>query len=155
MAGTAPTRSTNRAILASGSMWLSDQIPMSPGVMRPCAVTAVASVNTRPAPPTARLPRWTRCQSLAKPSSLEYWHIGETAIRLRRTTPRMEMGSKRVDFDVMSAPFYSERFRAGGTIPVMNLTMDTPPDFSFHETAHSHGWRHLHPFGWDEDSRTL
>ena len=27
--------------------------------------TAVASARTRPAPPTARLPRWTRCQSVA------------------------------------------------------------------------------------------
>ena len=35
-------------------------------------VTAVASVNTSPAPPMARLPRWTRCQSLARPSTLEY-----------------------------------------------------------------------------------
>src|ERR1039458_892508 len=40
--------------------------------MRPRGSMAAASVITRPAPPTARLPRCTRCQSLAKPSSLEY-----------------------------------------------------------------------------------
>ena len=49
-------------------MCASFQIPRSSGLMRPSGVTPVASVNTRPAPPTARLPRCTRCQSLAKPS---------------------------------------------------------------------------------------
>ena len=39
--------------------------------------------KTSPAPPTARLPRWTRCQSSANPSTEEYWHMGETTIRLR------------------------------------------------------------------------
>ena len=29
----------------------------------------------RPGPPWARLPRCTRCQSLAKPSTDEYWHM--------------------------------------------------------------------------------
>src|ERR1019366_4690436 len=48
------------------------QMPRSAAVMRPSASTAVASVITRPAPPTARQPRWTTCQSVAKPSSLEY-----------------------------------------------------------------------------------
>ena len=33
---------------------------------------AAASIITKPAPPTARLPRWTRCQSLANPSAQEY-----------------------------------------------------------------------------------
>ena len=28
------------------------------------------------APPMARAPRWTRCQSVAKPSTLAYWHMG-------------------------------------------------------------------------------
>src|SRR5712691_3136442 len=70
-------------------------MPRSPGVMRPCAVTAVASVITSPAPPTARDPRCTRCQSWANPSSLEYSHMGETAMRLRRVTPRIVSGEKR------------------------------------------------------------
>src|SRR5260221_1476287 len=64
--------------------------------MRPCAVTAVASVITSPAPPTARDPRCTRCQSWANPSSLEYSHMGETAMRLRRVTPRIVSGEKRL-----------------------------------------------------------
>ena len=65
--------------------------------MRPSAVTAAASVRTSPAPPTARLPRLTRCQSLANPSVDEYWHIGETAMRFLKVTPRSEYGSKRWD----------------------------------------------------------
>ncbi len=48
----------------------------------PSGNTAVASTITRPAPPTARLPRCTRCQSLARPSCAEYWHMGDTAMRL-------------------------------------------------------------------------
>src|SRR3954471_17528522 len=63
--------------------------------MRPSAVTAVASVITSAAPPTARLPRCTRCQSLAKPSSLEYSHMGETAMRLGRVMPRIVSGENR------------------------------------------------------------
>ena len=50
---------------------------------------------TRPAPPWARLPRWTMCQSLAKPSWAEYWHIGETPMRLANATERSWKGEKR------------------------------------------------------------
>src|ERR1700722_3269364 len=57
--------------------------------MRASGNTAVASVKTSAAPPTARLPRCTRCQSVAKPSVLEYWHIGETMMRLRSRTSRI------------------------------------------------------------------
>ena len=39
--------------------------------MRPSGVTAVASTITIPAPPTARLPKWTICQSFGMPSSAE------------------------------------------------------------------------------------
>src|ERR1700712_4457930 len=68
---------------------------MSAGQPRPSRVTAVASTTTSAAPPTARLPRWTRCQSLAIPSSALYWHIGETAMRLRNVTPRRVNGGRR------------------------------------------------------------
>src|SRR5258705_10682331 len=56
--------------------------------MRPSAVPAGASVITSAAAPTAREPRWTRCQSLANPSWLEYWHIGETTMRWGSVRPR-------------------------------------------------------------------
>ena len=65
IAGTAPCALMNRAIRASGSMCLSSQMPMSSGEIRPRASTAVASTITMPAPPTAREPRCTRCQSFA------------------------------------------------------------------------------------------
>src|SRR6184192_3374553 len=70
-------------------------MPRSSGLMRPSGETAVASVNTSAAPPTARLPRWTKCQSLAKPSTLEYSHIGETMMRLERVRPLRASESKR------------------------------------------------------------
>src|SRR3977135_1114657 len=62
--------------------------------MRPSAVTADASVITSAAPPTARDPRCTRCQSDANPSVLEYWHIGDTTTRWGSVRPRVTNGSK-------------------------------------------------------------
>src|SRR5690242_18411132 len=70
-------------------------MPVSPWVMRPRASTAVASMNTIPAPPCANLPRCTTCQSVTCPSSAEYWHIGETTMRFFAVTVRSRMGSKR------------------------------------------------------------
>ncbi len=69
------------------------QMPVSAGEMRPSGLTAVASVSTSPAPPTARLPRCTRCQSLGRPSTLEYSHMGDTKMRFRNSTPRIVSGS--------------------------------------------------------------
>ena len=42
--------------------------------------TAVASTTTSPTPPAARLPRCTRCQSVATPSSAMYWRIVDRAM---------------------------------------------------------------------------
>ena len=80
-------------------MCSSFQMPKSAGVMRASGLTAAASVMTRPAPPTARLPRWTRCQSLAKPSVEEYSHMGETAMRLGMVRARRVRGAKRRFWD--------------------------------------------------------
>ena len=93
--GTAPPASISRAILAHASAWASFQIPVSPGEIRPSRTTAVASVKTSDAPPTARLPRCTSCQLFGIPSSAEYWHIGETTIRFRNVTERCVNGVKR------------------------------------------------------------
>jgi hypothetical protein len=60
--------------------------------MRPSGDTSVISVITRPAPPMARLPRCTRCQSSMVPSSAEYWHIGETTTRFSSTSSRSLSG---------------------------------------------------------------
>ncbi len=68
------------------------QMPASWGVMRPSGTTAAASVITRPAPPRAKEPRCTRCQSSGRPSTEEYWHIGATQTRLRTVTPRRVIG---------------------------------------------------------------
>ena len=74
-----------------------DQMPASQGVMRPSGETLAASVKTSPAPPTARLPRCTRCQSFGTPSCAEYWHMGETKTRLAIVTERSVRGLKRRD----------------------------------------------------------
>src|SRR3954465_8567009 len=92
-----------RLIRAIGSTCLSAQIPASPGVIRPSAETEVASAITSPAPPAARAPRCTRCQSFATPSSEEYWHIGETPVRWRNVTHLMESGSNRCDIGQFAA----------------------------------------------------
>src|SRR5688572_376299 len=85
----------NRLMGTSGSTWRSSQIPASPGVIRPSGETAVASAITKAAPPAARAPRWTRCQSVARPSSDEYMHMGETPMRLRSVTDLSVNGSNR------------------------------------------------------------
>src|SRR6266536_1402134 len=79
-------------------------MPRSYGLMRPSAVTAAASVNTRAAPPTAREPRWTKCQSVEYPSTLEYWHIGDTRIRLASVRERSGNGSNRCGIAVHCPP---------------------------------------------------
>ena len=61
--------------------------PAIPGEIRPSGETAVASTMTSEAPPTARLPKWTKCQSVGIPSLLEYWHMGETKIRFLNSSP--------------------------------------------------------------------
>src|SRR6476469_3955963 len=76
---------------SSASLW-SENRPRQPCVMRPCRSTCVASMTTSPAPEFASCPRWIRCQSLAQPSSAEYWHIGETAIRLGICNSASESG---------------------------------------------------------------
>ena len=55
--------------------------PAHHGEMRASRDTSVISAMTRPAPPIARLPRCTRCQSPTVPSSATYWHIGDTTTR--------------------------------------------------------------------------
>ena len=67
-------------------------IPAQPGEMRPSRLTSVISVITSPAPPIARLPRWTRCQSFGSPSSARYWHIELTTIRFGSTSSRSRYG---------------------------------------------------------------
>src|SRR6188474_372273 len=51
-----------------------DHMPAHFGEMRPCGLTLVISVITKPAAPSEKLPRCTRCQSFAEPLSELYWH---------------------------------------------------------------------------------
>ena len=72
-------------------------MPASCGEMRPSGTTAAASVMISPNPPVARAPRCTRCQSSGTPSVAEYWHIGESQIRLRIVSDRSVIGSNSFD----------------------------------------------------------
>lgn len=85
----------NRVMRRQASACSPVQMPVSWGLIRPTALTAVASVITSPAPPTANCPRCTRCQSPGSPSVAEYWHIGDTHTRLGTVTARTLNGSNR------------------------------------------------------------
>ena len=63
--------------------------------MRPIASTAVASMQNIAAPDSARLLIWVKCQSLASPSTAEYWHIGATMMRLASVRPRSVIGENK------------------------------------------------------------
>lgn len=56
-----PCECTKSVMRLRGAIWLSFQRPESSGEMRPLGRTDVASVMVRPAPRTAKEPRWTRC----------------------------------------------------------------------------------------------
>src|SRR4051794_38072799 len=88
----APWRWTNSTMRAQAACCSAFQSPVSSGEIRPSGVTTVASVKTRPAPPRAKEPRCTRCQSFGTPSTAEYWHIGATHTRLRTVTSRRVIG---------------------------------------------------------------
>ena len=53
-----------------------------------------ASMHSMPAPDSAILPRWIMCHAVASPRSAEYWHIGETTMRLGSVTLRSVSGEK-------------------------------------------------------------
>src|SRR6185437_16305181 len=67
-------------------------MPAQPDVMRACGETHTISVNTRPAPPSARAPMWTMWNSPGVPSRDRYISIGATAMRLTSVIPRREYG---------------------------------------------------------------
>src|SRR5258708_4435877 len=60
--------------------------------MRPLASTPVASMQKTPAPDSASELICVKCQSLASPSTEEYWHMGAPMRRLGSFGPRGGMG---------------------------------------------------------------
>ena len=72
------TKSTIRFHAATCSSF---HMPVQPGLIRPSGETQVISVKTRPAPPSARSPKWTKWKSLGVPSTAEYIAIGDTVMR--------------------------------------------------------------------------
>ena len=92
--------------------------PAQPGVMRPGSDTHTISVITRPAPPSALLPRCTRWKSPGTPSLALYMSIGETITRLAsssrpirpgwniggRTSGRVDRSPARLPANQVSSP---------------------------------------------------
>ena len=64
--------------------------------MRPMASTPVASMQNIAAPDSASELIWVKCQSVAEPSTAEYWHIGATMMRLGNFRPRNWIGENRL-----------------------------------------------------------
>src|SRR5690349_16410283 len=64
--------------------------------MRPIASTPVASMQNIAAPDSASELMWVKCQSVAEPSTAEYWHIGATMMRLLSFRSRRWIGEKSV-----------------------------------------------------------
>ena len=108
--------------------------------MRPSGRTAVASVITSAAPPTAREPRWTRCQSLASPSSEEYWHIGETKMRFGKVTPRSVSGSNRPGIRLL---FHRENSSPRQMVCMRNVRETDTRLFGILECHRSHSGRRI------------
>src|SRR5690606_14784920 len=71
-------------------------IPVSYGVHIASGETAVHSVRISPAPPTARLPRCTKCHCPGMPSAALYCCIGESTIRFLIVRSRNRSGLKSV-----------------------------------------------------------
>src|ERR1700730_8580352 len=87
-------------------------MPRSAAVLRASEETAVASTITSAAPPAARAPRLTRCQSVARPSVAQYWLMGEIAMRLRSATSRMRNGENRCTGEEVRTNDFPEKSRA-------------------------------------------
>src|SRR4051812_40974500 len=83
-----------------------EYIPVHPGVMRPSGDMQVISVTIKPAPPNARLPRWTRWKSFGVPFSAQYMSIGDTTTRLssRNSLSLNEVNMGGIDLSVPLLP---------------------------------------------------
>ena len=89
----APLRSWTKSVIRrQDSSCSALYIPVQPGVIRPDGETQTISVITRPAPPSALLPRCTRWKSPGTPSRAEYMSIGETITRLASSRPPSRNG---------------------------------------------------------------
>src|SRR6185437_10784878 len=105
---TAPCALMKEAQRASAGMNASFHNPVSPTVPQPLRATFVDSMMTRPAPPWAYFPALTRCQSVAKPSTAEYWCMGATTTRFFRRTLLISSGENSIGCVIASSsPFSS------------------------------------------------
>src|ERR1700755_282889 len=93
------------------------------------ASTAVASMQNTAAPDSASELMCVKCQSLASPSTDEYWHIGATMMRLGSFRPRSWIGENKA----LIRRFPGEReqgplYVANG-FPLLNHRARNPPPY--------------------------
>ena len=101
MPGTHPCARMKSTVGLIAAACSSDQMPRQRGVMRPRGSTAVASVNTRPTLPRAKVLRCAKSHGPAMPSTALYMHSGESATRLGSVTPRIVRGWNSFGVDAM------------------------------------------------------
>src|SRR5881394_196454 len=80
-----------------------------------------------PGPDSASWPRWMRCQSFIAPSSAEYWHIGETTMRLGSVMPPSWIGVKSLgcfNLDSLLCERFSQFFRKDHCIWLVAVETD-------------------------------
>src|SRR4029077_14108184 len=103
--------------------------PASCGEILPIAETALASVITSAAPPTARLPRCTKCQITGCPSSAEYSHIEETTMRFFNSMS-LKRNSVNSFMQLLSSPWFPFRFpspeRGSRIAPCLRVLLSLP-----------------------------
>ena len=88
---------TSASSFVSAASFSSEYRPRQPGVMRPTALTAVASKMQSPAPDCANCPICAQCQGAAVPSTALNWHRGEMMTRFFSVRPASLMGVNRCD----------------------------------------------------------
>ena len=93
-------------------MRLDSTRPNLPAKSGPSGVTAAASVRTSPAPPTARVPRWTKCQSFAKPVLAGILAHRRNPDAVRKTTSRKRSSLNKC---AMRIPFHFPQASAPGS----------------------------------------
>src|SRR5947207_237774 len=94
--------------------------------MRPWGSIAVASSMTTPAPDIASVMAFCRCHSVGSPSTAEYWHIGEIAMRFGATSGPISTGLNSNAMDVsfeIPEPFHI-RLGADSSSRVERMTAD-------------------------------
>ncbi len=118
---------------------------MQPCVMRPWRSTWVASTTTKAAPELASMPRCIMCQSVALPSSAEYWHMGAITIRLASSRPASLMGENKALMGVLTLRFWGALKKLQRCWMDFKYAMMAPTSSGSYENSGMSGWPETMP----------